>query len=98
LLRDASEINGDNLNSIKLETSKHFRNKKREYLKEKLDELATNNKKKNIRDLCRGINCYKRGHQPGSNLVKDENGDLPCRFPQYSETMEELLLSVIECT
>jgi hypothetical protein len=23
-----------------------------------------------------GINEYKRGYQPGSNLVKDENGDL----------------------
>jgi hypothetical protein len=30
--------------------------KKREYLKDKIDELATNSKKKNIKDLNRGIN------------------------------------------
>jgi uncharacterized protein with ParB-like and HNH nuclease domain len=55
---------------------KHFRNKKREYLKDTIDELATNSKNKNIRDLYRGINDFKRGYQPRSNLVKDENGDL----------------------
>jgi hypothetical protein len=31
---------------------------------------------KNIRDLYRGINEFKRGYQPRSNLVKNENGDL----------------------
>jgi hypothetical protein len=33
-LQDPSEINGDNLNNIRREASRHFRNKKREYLKE----------------------------------------------------------------
>jgi hypothetical protein len=31
---------------------------------------------KNIRDLYRGINKCKRGYQPRSNFVKDDNGDL----------------------
>jgi hypothetical protein len=35
-----------------------------------------NSKNKNIRDLYRGINEFKRGNQPRNNLVKDENGDL----------------------
>jgi hypothetical protein len=35
-----------------------------------------NSKKKNITDLYRGINGFKRGYQPRSNLMKDENGDL----------------------
>jgi hypothetical protein len=50
-LQDPSEINGDNLNNIRPETSRRFRNKKREYLKDKINELATNGKNKNIRDL-----------------------------------------------
>jgi hypothetical protein len=33
-LQDPSEINGDNLNNIRRETSRHFRNKKRQYLKD----------------------------------------------------------------
>jgi hypothetical protein len=34
-LQDPSEKNGDNLNNLRRETSRHFRNKKMEYLKEK---------------------------------------------------------------
>jgi hypothetical protein len=58
------------LNNIRCETRRHFRNKKREYLKDRIDELATNSKNKNTRDLYRGINDFKRGYQPRSNLVK----------------------------
>jgi hypothetical protein len=36
-----------------------------------------NSKNKDIKDLYREINDFKRGYQPRSNLVKDENGDLP---------------------
>jgi hypothetical protein len=50
-LQDPSEINGDNLINVKLEASRHFRNKKREYLKDKINELPTNSKNKNIREL-----------------------------------------------
>jgi hypothetical protein len=42
---------------------------------EKINELAMSSRNKNIRDLCRGINGFKRGHQPRSNLVKYENGE-----------------------
>jgi hypothetical protein len=35
-----------------------------------------NSKNENIEELYRRINEFKRGCQPGSNLVKDENGDL----------------------
>jgi hypothetical protein len=77
-LQDPSKINGDNLNNIRHETSRHFRNKKREYLKDKINELATNAKNKNIRDIYeyRETNGFRRGYQHRSNLVKDENGDL----------------------
>jgi hypothetical protein len=39
---------------------RHFRNKKREFLKGKINELATKSKNKNIRDLYGGINEFKR--------------------------------------
>jgi hypothetical protein len=40
-LQDPSEINGDNLNNIRREACGHFRNKKREHLKDKINEFAT---------------------------------------------------------
>jgi hypothetical protein len=43
---------------------------------DKIDELATNSRNKNSRDLYRRINEFKRSYQPRNNLVKDENGDL----------------------
>jgi hypothetical protein len=66
----------DNQNDVRQEASRHFRNKKREYLKDKINELATNCKNKNIRDLYKGINESEKGYQPRNNLVKDENGDV----------------------
>jgi hypothetical protein len=39
-LQDPHEINGDNLNNVRREASRHFRNKKREYLKDKINEFA----------------------------------------------------------
>jgi hypothetical protein len=48
-LQDPSEINGDNLNNIRCAASRHFSNKKREYLKGRIYELARNSKNKNIK-------------------------------------------------
>jgi hypothetical protein len=45
-LQDPSEISGDNLNNIRLETSRDFRNKKKEYLEDRINEHATNRKNK----------------------------------------------------
>jgi hypothetical protein len=75
-LQDPSEVNEDNLSSIRWETSKHFRNKEIEYLKDKINDLESSSKNKNIRDLFRDINEFKKGYQPRTNLVKDERGDL----------------------
>jgi hypothetical protein len=50
---------------------------KREYLEGKINDLETNNKnKKNIRDLYRGINEFKKVYQPRINIIKDESGNL----------------------
>jgi hypothetical protein len=55
-LQDPSEINGDNQNNVRREVSRHFRNKTREYLIDKISDLAMNGKNKNIRHVYRGIN------------------------------------------
>jgi hypothetical protein len=66
-LQNPSEINWDNLNNVRREASRYFINKKKEYLKDKINELATNSKNKNIRDLYRGMNEFRRGYQPGND-------------------------------
>jgi hypothetical protein len=74
--RTPSEANEDNRSDVQREASGYFRNKKREYLKDRINELESSGKNKNIRDLYRGINEFKKGYQPRNNLVKDERGDL----------------------
>jgi hypothetical protein len=69
-------VNEDNLRNVRREASRHFRNKKREYLKGKITDIELNSKNKNIRDLYRGITEFKIGYQPKTNLVKYERGDL----------------------
>jgi len=41
-LQDPNQSNADNLNSTRREASRHFRNKKKAYLKTKIDEVETN--------------------------------------------------------
>ena len=70
------QSNVDNLNSVRREVCIHFRNKKKEYLRAKIEELEANSKINNIRELYRGTNDFKKGYQPRCNIVKDESGDL----------------------
>jgi len=72
LLQDPNQSNVDNLNNVRREASRHFRNKKKKYLIAKIEELEINSKIKNIRDLYRSISDFKKGYQPRSNIVKDE--------------------------
>ena len=42
----------------------------------KQTELETNSKNKNIRELYRGINYFKKSYKPRTNIAKDEKCDL----------------------
>jgi hypothetical protein len=52
-LQDPSEANEDNLRDVRREASGHFRNKKREYLKDKIKDLLSKSEIKNIKDSIR---------------------------------------------
>ena len=66
----------DGINNGRLEASRHFRNKMKEYLKDKFCELETDSEAKNIRDLYRGISDCKRGYRSRSNIVTVEKDDM----------------------
>jgi hypothetical protein len=60
-LQNPNQTNTDNLQNVRHEASRIYRNKKMKHLKGKINELEANNKNKNIRDLYRGINAFKKG-------------------------------------
>jgi hypothetical protein len=68
-IQDPSQSNLDNLNNVKRDVSRHFRNKKKAYLKTKIEELETNSKINNVRDLYRVINDFQKGYQPRTSIV-----------------------------
>ena len=70
-----------NLNNITREATRHFWNKKKEYLKSKIDELETNSKKKKSETIV-GASVTKKDNEPVTNIVKDDTVIL-LQIPQY---------------
>ncbi|KAJ4446470.1 hypothetical protein ANN_13166 [Periplaneta americana] len=76
-LQDPVEANRDNnYFNKRREANRTLRNKKRDYSKEKLNEVETNSKNKNIGYLYKGLKEFKNGYQARVNVIKDENRDL----------------------
>jgi hypothetical protein len=70
-LQDPNKSSVDNLNNVRREAGRRFRNKRKGYLKAKIEEIETNSKIENIREFCKGIN-----DQPRVNTIKNEKDDL----------------------
>jgi hypothetical protein len=64
------------MSDVRREASIHFRKKESEYLKDKINELVSNSTNKNIREVYKGINEFKKGCQHRTTSVEDERGDL----------------------
>jgi len=50
-IQNPNQSNVNNLKNVRHEASRHFRKKQREFLEANINELETNCKNKNIRDL-----------------------------------------------
>jgi len=57
-LEDPNKNKVDNVENVRHEGSRHFRNKKKEYLKAKIDELESNRSK--ISETCKGASVTLR--------------------------------------
>jgi hypothetical protein len=45
VVTETNEINEDNMNNVRREAGRHFRNKKREYPKDKINDVANSKNK-----------------------------------------------------
>jgi len=73
-LHNPRRSNLDNLNDIRRDASRYFRNKTEAYLKVKVEELETNSNINKARDLYRVIN-----HLPSPMLQIARNLKVACR-------------------
>jgi ElaB/YqjD/DUF883 family membrane-anchored ribosome-binding protein len=53
-LQDPNQSDVDNLNNVRREVNKHSRNRKKEYLRAKIDELV-NKVRSRISEICIGV-------------------------------------------
>jgi len=60
---------------VKRNVTLRFRNKKREYLTQKIQEIEENGKTNNTRDLYKGVNSLRKGYQPRLGMIRNERGD-----------------------
>jgi len=74
-LQYPNQNNVVNVNNVRREASRLFRNKKKEYLNAKIEEVENNGKIKNSGGLFRSINYFNKGYQPRTVIVMDENDD-----------------------
>jgi succinate dehydrogenase/fumarate reductase flavoprotein subunit len=75
-LQDSGEVNECNLSDVRRENSGGFKSKKLEHLKNKINELESNGKNKNIAEMYKGIKEFKKCYQPRTKWVRNERGDL----------------------
>jgi len=59
--QDPNQSNVNILNNVRRKVSRHFRNKKKAYQRDKIEELETNSKIQNIRDLYGASMTLRRG-------------------------------------
>jgi C4-type Zn-finger protein len=85
-IQDPSQSNVDNMNNVRRDASRHFRKKKKAYLKAKIRELESNSKVNNIRDLYKVINDFKKGYQSTTIIVKDEKPSKQIEIIQSNAT------------
>jgi hypothetical protein len=99
-LQDPSEIKVNNLNNVRHKVSRHFRNEKREYLKERINEVATNSNGNIISDMYRSINEFKRGHQlitKGKRTKRVNCFQIPKTFQTYERVKNVVFWDVTPC-
>jgi hypothetical protein len=59
-VQDPSQGNADNLNNVSPDSSRQFRNIKKEYLRAKIEEHENNSKLKKILGTCKGASMTSR--------------------------------------
>jgi hypothetical protein len=60
LIQDPSQSNIENLNNVRRDASRHFKNKNKAYLKVKIEEIETNSKIKKMLGTCIGASVTLR--------------------------------------
>ena len=68
---------------------------KRDYMKTKVNKLEENHRNKNIQEMYKGVNDFKKGNQPRSYVTKKDDGtlvaDTACILTRWEQFYSHLL-------
>ena len=62
--------------NVRRDPCRMFWKKKRDYMMAKVNKLEENSKSKNIREMYKGINEFKKGYQPRAYVIKKHDGTI----------------------
>jgi hypothetical protein len=84
LVQDPSQSNVDNLNNVRREASRHFRNKSNEYMKAKIEELCIETL------LCASVGTASHQHRLEACTVYGDITVCSCRHSKSSVCVRRL--------
>ena len=72
-----------------------FRKKERDYMKAKVNKLEENSKSKNIREMYKAINEFKKGYQPRAYVIKKQDGTIVAGTTSILSRWEQLFSNLL---
>ena len=78
------------------DTCRLFRKKKRDYMKAKVSKLEESSKNKNIREIYKGINEFKKGYQPRNYVIKKHDGRIEADRTSILNIWEKLFSNLLK--
>ena len=61
----------------------------------KVNKLEENSKNKNIREVCKGINEFKKGYQPRAYVIKKHDGTIVADTSSILSRWEQLFSNLL---
>ena len=100
-LQNPNNQTAEDFSNVRRNTCRIFRKKKRDYMKAKVNKLEENSKNKNIREMYKGINEFKKGYQPRPFVIKKHDGAIVADITSILSRWEQFfnnLLNVAQST
>ena len=98
-LQDPNNQTAEDFSIVRRDTSRMLRKKKSDYMKANVNKLEENSKSKNIRELYKGINEFKKGYHPRPYVIKKHDGTIVADTASILSRWEQFnLLNVNQST
>jgi hypothetical protein len=91
-LQNPNDQTVDEFSNVRRDTCRTFGGKTRDYVKAKVNKLEENSKYRDIREMYKGINEFRKGYQPGAYVINKHDGTIvPDKTSKHIKWMGRIL-------